>query len=284
MFNENEYKQDELSFVEAKETASKNIGQLLEDLKAFEVAIQTENVAEIYRIYQGKLHKELKETSNQNHEIDDLLAKKLHHGFLARFPYMQLIQKVSPTIYYYKIDQYYHQRPTIVMDVSVPKIYIQSTVLNEWRNFDANDQSELLKIENKMNQIDVQNLTWQSEVAELETTLQQLEKQIEQTAQQKTIFNRVKNEEEYQQLLNSKEKLLERIKQIKNKITDKTQQAEMKEQMQAEYFALQLHRALIKKELRLLQKHAQSIDHLEAELMQFIADYLQPKEEGNEYA
>lgn len=284
MFNENEYKQDELSFFEAKETASKNIGQLLEDLKAFEVAIQTENVAEIYRIYQGKLHKELKETSNQNHEIDDLLAKKLHHGFLARFPYMQLIQKVSPTIYYYKIDQYYHQRPTIVMDVSVPKIYIQSTVLNEWRNFDANDQSELLKIENKMNQIDVQNLTWQSEVAELETTLQQLEKQIEQTAQQKTIFNRVKNEEEYQQLLNSKEKLLERIKQIKNKITDKTQQAEMKEQMQAEYFALQLHRALIKKELRLLQKHAQSIDHLEAELMQFIADYLQPKEEGNEYA
>ena len=284
MFNENEYKQDELSFVEAKETASKNIGQLLEDLKAFEVAIQTENVAEIYRIYQGKLHKELKETSNQNHEIDDLLAKKLHHGFLARFPYMQLIQKVSPTIYYYKIDQYYHQRPTIVMDVSVPKIYIQSTVLNEWRNFDANDQSELLKIENKMNQIDVQNLTWQSEVAELETTLQQLEKQIEQTAQQKTIFNRVKNEEEYQQLLNSKEKLLERIEQIKNKITDKTQQAEMKEQMQAEYFALQLHRALIKKELRLLQKHAQSIDHLEAELMQFIADYLQPKEEGNEYA
>lgn len=279
MFNENETMQEELSFVEAKATASKNISQLLEDLKSFEKAIQTENVAEIYRIYQGKLHKELKETSNQNHEIDDLLAKKLHHGFLARFPYMQLIQKVSPTIYYYKIDQYYRQRPTIVMDVSVPKIYIQSTVLNEWRNFDENDQSELLKLENKMNQLDVQNLTWQSEVAELETTLQQLNKQIEQTAQQKTIFNRVKNEDEYQQLLLSKEKLVQRIEQTKDKITNKLQQDQMKQAMANEYFELQLHRALIKKELRLLQKHAQSIEHLEAELMQFIADYLQPVKE-----
>lgn len=279
MFNENETMQEELSFVEAKATASKNISQLLEDLKSFEKAIQTEDVAEIYRIYQGKLHKELKETSNQNHEIDDLLAKKLHHGFLARFPYMQLIQKVSPTIYYYKIDQYYRQRPTIVMDVSVPKIYIQSTVLNEWRNFDENDQSELLKLENKMNQLDVQNLTWQSEVAELETTLQQLNRQIEQTAQQKTIFNRVKNEEEYQQLLHSKEKLVQRIEQTKDKITNKSQQDQMKQAMENEYFELQLHRALIKKELRLLKKHAQSIEHLEAELMQFIADYLQPVKE-----
>ncbi|HJF19635.1 MAG TPA: hypothetical protein K8W13_04910 [Enterococcus columbae] len=279
MFNENETMQEELSFVEAKATASKNISQLLEDLKSFEKAIQTEDVAEIYRIYQGKLHKELKETSNQNHEIDDLLAKKLHHGFLARFPYMQLIQKVSPTIYYYKIDQYYRQRPTIVMDVSVPKIYIQSTVLNEWRNFDENDQSELLKLENKMNQLDVQNLTWQSEVAELETTLQQLNRQIEQTAQQKTIFNRVKNEEEYQQLLHSKEKLVQRIEQTKGKITNKSQQDQMKQAMENEYFELQLHRALIKKELRLLKKHAQSIEHLEAELMQFIADYLQPVKE-----
>lgn len=279
MFNENETMQEELSFVEAKATASKNISQLLEDLKSFEKAIQTEDVAEIYRIYQGKLHKELKETSNQNHEIDDLLAKKLHHGFLARFPYMQLIQKVSPTIYYYKIDQYYRQRPTIVMDVSVPKIYIQSTVLNEWRNFDENDQSELLKLENKMNQLDVQNLTWQSEVAELETTLQQLNRQIEQTVQQKTIFNRVKNEEEYQQLLHSKEKLVQRIEQTKGKITNKSQQDQMKQAMENEYFELQLHRALIKKELRLLKKYAQSIEHLEAELMQFIADYLQPVKE-----
>ena len=66
------------SFGEVKASASKNIGQLLQDLQSFEHAIETENVAEIYRIYQGKLHKELKETSNQNHEIDNLLARKLH--------------------------------------------------------------------------------------------------------------------------------------------------------------------------------------------------------------
>ena len=45
------------NFGEVKASASKNIGQLLQDLQSFEHAIETENVAEIYRIYQGKLHK-----------------------------------------------------------------------------------------------------------------------------------------------------------------------------------------------------------------------------------
>ena len=86
------------SFGEVKASASKNIGQLLQDLQSFEHAIETENVAEIYRIYQGKLHKELKETSNQNHEIDNLLARKLHDALLARFEYLQFVKKISPTL------------------------------------------------------------------------------------------------------------------------------------------------------------------------------------------
>ena len=49
----------------SKEVASKNIGQMLQDLQAFETAIEKEDIPEIYRIYNGRLHKRLKETSNQ---------------------------------------------------------------------------------------------------------------------------------------------------------------------------------------------------------------------------
>ena len=267
------------SFGEVKASASKNIGQLLQDLQSFEHAIETENVAEIYRIYQGKLHKELKETSNQNHEIDNLLARKLHDALLARFEYLQFVKKISPTLLQYRIGQYYHQRPTIMVDVSVPKIYIEPTVLNEWRNFNETDHSQLEEIEQKINQLDVQNLTLQSEVEELEKKLLPINKQIQQMAQQKTIFNRVKNEEEYLQLLNTKKQLEADIQKLNAQKDDETTLNRRKEAYQQDYFNIQLHRALITKELRLVQKYATSLDHLEAELMQFITDYLLPREE-----
>ncbi|MEG0079085.1 MAG: viral A-type inclusion protein, partial [Enterococcus sp.] len=52
------------SFSEIKEVASKNIGQMLHDLQDFEVAIKEERIPDIYRIYNGRLHDELKKTSN----------------------------------------------------------------------------------------------------------------------------------------------------------------------------------------------------------------------------
>ena len=47
--------------------------------------------------------KELKETSNQNHEIDELLARKIHDSFVATFPFMIHADRISPTVHYYKI-------------------------------------------------------------------------------------------------------------------------------------------------------------------------------------
>ena len=53
---------EEVSFGDIKQVASKNIGQMLQDLQDFEVAIEKEDIPEIYRIYNGRLHKQLKET------------------------------------------------------------------------------------------------------------------------------------------------------------------------------------------------------------------------------
>ncbi len=92
---------EEISFGDIKQVASKNIGQMLQDLQDFEVAIEKEDIPEIYRIYNGRLHKQLKETSNQNHEIDELLSRKFHDNFTQAFPFMMHCAKISPTVHYY---------------------------------------------------------------------------------------------------------------------------------------------------------------------------------------
>lgn len=62
-----------------------NLSQLLEDLQAFEKAVHEEDIPEIYRLYNGRLNEELKRSSNENHEIDQLLMRKIHDRFYRNF-------------------------------------------------------------------------------------------------------------------------------------------------------------------------------------------------------
>ncbi len=64
-----------------------NLSQLLEDLQAFEKAVREEDIPEIYRLYNGRLNEELKRSSNENHEIDQLLMRKIHDRFFARISF-----------------------------------------------------------------------------------------------------------------------------------------------------------------------------------------------------
>lgn len=73
--------QESSSFYDIKEKASMNLSQLLEDLQAFEKAVREEDIPEIYRLYNGRLNEELKRSSNENHEIDQLLMRKIHDRF-----------------------------------------------------------------------------------------------------------------------------------------------------------------------------------------------------------
>ena len=70
------------------------------------------------------------------------------------------------------------------------------------------------------------------------------------------------------QLLNTKKQLEADIQKLNAQKDDDTTLNRRKEAYQQDYFNIQLHRALITKELRLVQKYATSLDHLEAELMQ----------------
>ena len=47
--------------------------------------------------------------------------RKIHDRFIQEFPFMELVEKISPTMSYYKIGTYYHERPTIGIDASLRK-------------------------------------------------------------------------------------------------------------------------------------------------------------------
>ncbi len=120
------------SFYDIKEKASTNLSQLLEALQAFEKAVREENIPEIYQLYNSELTEELKKSSNENHEIDQLLMRKIHDRFIQEFPFMELVETISPTMSYYKIGSYYHERPTIGIDASLPEIFVLPKIDEEW--------------------------------------------------------------------------------------------------------------------------------------------------------
>ncbi len=39
------------------------------------------------------------------------------------FPFMEQVENISPTMSYYKIGTYYHDRPTVGIDASLPEIF-----------------------------------------------------------------------------------------------------------------------------------------------------------------
>ena len=108
--------------------------------------------------------KELKETSNQNHEIDELLARKIHDSFVATFPFMIHADRISPTVHYYKIGEYYHERPTIGIDASVPEIFVIPAIDDEWRKFQRGNRDMLTAIEQQMDNLDAKAIAAQSEI------------------------------------------------------------------------------------------------------------------------
>ena len=48
--------------------------------------------------------------------------RKIHDRFLQEFPFMEQVESISPTMSYYKIGTYYHDRPTIGIDASLPEV------------------------------------------------------------------------------------------------------------------------------------------------------------------
>ena len=196
--------QESSSFYDIKEKASMNISQLLEDLQAFEKAVREEDIPEIYRLYNGRLNEELKRSSNENHEIDQLLMRKIHDRFLQEFPFMEQVESISPTMSYYKIGTYYHDRPTVGIDASLPEIFVLPKIDEEWEKY---SQPESTDYDKKINELDAKVITAQTEIERLDEQIKEINRQMTDLNDNKGFLNRKKIEEEIQELEKKKQVL-----------------------------------------------------------------------------
>ena len=266
------------SFKEIKEVASKNIHSLLEDLHDFEVAIREEKIQDIYRIYNGRLHQELKKTSNQHNEIDTLLSQKLHESLMTTYPFMRQVKKVSPTVYHYQIDQYYHERPTIFMDASVPALFVLPEIKEEWTKPLKTTEEELQSLEEQMDSIEAKKINARVAVKEIDDKLLLLKNERLAIEQNKGFFNRGKIEEDLE-AIQKKQDALHQVKETWIPyLNSPSETNEEKEHLVKMYEEKRLKRAIIIKELRLITQHFGSYEVLEQQLSDFLINYLNGEE------
>lgn len=275
------------SFYDIKEKASMNLSQLLEDLQAFEKAVREEDIPEIYRLYNGRLNEELKRSSNENHEIDQLLMRKIHDRFLQEFPFMEQVESISPTMSYYKIGTYYHDRPTIGIDASLPEIFVLPKIDEEWEKY---SQPETTDYDKKINELDAKVITAQTEIERLNEQIKEINRQMTDLDDNKGFLNRKKIEEEIQELEKKKQVLSnEKLGWLPYIETPETIQ-QQKEALKQEAKADQLRAAIVEKEQRQISRYFGSKEGFGQAIHEFLMNYLgnenpnnQSNEGGSEY-
>lgn len=275
------------SFYDIKEKASMNLSQLLEDLQAFEKAVREEDIPEIYRLYNGRLNEELKRSSNENHEIDQLLMRKIHDRFLQEFPFMEQVESISPTMSYYKIGTYYHDRPTIGIDASLPEIFVLPRIDEEWEKY---SQPETTDYDKKINELDAKVITAQTEIERLDEQIKEINRQMTDLDDNKGFLNRKKIEEEIQELEKKKQVLSnEKLGWLPYIETPETIQ-QQKEALKQEARADQLRVAIVEKEQRQISRYFGSKEGFGQAIHEFLMNYLgnenpnnQSNEGGSEY-
>lgn len=275
------------SFYDIKEKASMNLSQLLEDLQAFEKAVREEDIPEIYRLYNGRLNEELKRSSNENHEIDQLLMRKIHDRFLQEFPFMEQVESISPTMSYYKIGTYYHDRPTIGIDASLPEIFVLPKIDEEWEKY---SQPETTDYDKKINELDAKVITAQTEIERLNEQIKEINRQMTDLDDNKGLLNRKKIEEEIQELEKKKQVLSnEKLGWLPYIETPETIQ-QQKEALKQEARADQLRAAIVEKEQRQISRYFGSKEGFGQAIHEFLMNYLgnenpnnQSNEGGSEY-
>ena len=275
------------SFYDIKEKASMNLSQLLEDLQAFEKAVREEDIPEIYRLYNGRLNEELKRSSNENHEIDQLLMRKIHDRFLQEFPFMEQVESISPTMSYYKIGTYYHDRPTIGIDASLPEIFVLPKIDEEWERY---SQPETTDYDKKINELDAKVITAQTEIERLDEQIKEINRQMTDLDDNKGFLNRKKIEEEIQELEKKKQVLSnEKVGWLPYIETPETIQ-QQKEALKQEARADQLRAAIVEKEQRQISRYFGSKEGFGQAIHEFLMNYLgnenpnnQSNEGGSEY-
>lgn len=268
-----------ISFDQIKEVASKNIGQMLQDLQAFEIAIKFERIPDIYRIYNGQLHEELKKTSNTNHEIDRLLAKKIHDSFMTEFPFMVHMEKVSETLNYYKIGEYYRERPTVAIDSSIPEIFVLPQIDQEWESYQTDPEAVLKQIEGQMDQLEAKAISAKEELAKIDDQIRELKNQEASIANTKGFFNRGKVDEELDAVIKQRQALEVKRGDWTPFINDRAHASQERLNLEDQYKQTRLNHAIVEKEFRQVDKYFGGIKEMNEKINQFLDRYLTPAAE-----
>ncbi|MGM9902490.1 viral A-type inclusion protein [Enterococcus hirae] len=275
-YAENEQEKD-ASFYDIKEKASMNLSQLLEDLQAFEEAVREENIPAIYQLYNGRLNDELKRSSNENHEIDQLLMRKLHDHFLQEFPFMELVETISPTMCYYKIGSYYHERPTIGIDASLPEIFVLPNIDAEWANYATQQERDFDK---QINELEAKVITAQTEIERLDEKIKEINKQISGLDDNKGFLNRKKIDEEIQALEKQKQVFENEKSGWLPYIEEPEKIQKQKEALLQEEKADQLKAAIVEKEQRQIKRYFGDTEGFSQSIHRFLMTYLGSENPG----
>lgn len=269
-YDENE-QEEASSFYDIKEKASMNLSQLLEDLQAFEQAVREENIPAIYQLYNGRLNDELKKSSNENHEIDQLLMRKIHDRFLQEFPFMKHTETISPTMSYYQIGTYFHERATIGIDASLPEIFVLPQIDEEWENYATQQTHDFDK---KINELEAKVITAKTEIERLEEAIKEIDQQITDLDDTKGFFNRKKIDEEIQALEQKKQALENEKLGWLPYIEEPEKIQKQKQTLLHEEKADQLRAAIVEKEQRQIKKYFGDMEGFRQSIHRFLMSYL----------
>ena len=259
------------SFYDIKEKASTNLSQLLEALQAFEKAVREENIPEIYQLCNSELTEELKKSSNENHEIDQLLMRKIHDRFIQEFPFMELVETISQTMSYYKIGSYYHERPTIGIDASLPEIFVLPKIDEEWGFYATQQPNDFSK---QVNELDAKVITAKAEIERLDEELKEINRKITSLDDNKGFLNRKKIEEEIQELEKQKQILSNEKLGWLPYIEEPEKIQQQKETLLKEAKSDQLRAAIVEKEQRQIKRFFGGKEGFSQAIHHFLMTYL----------
>ena len=213
--------------------------------------------------------------------------RKIHDRFLQEFPFMEQVESISPTMSYYKIGTYYHDRPTIGIDASLPEIFVLPRIDEEWEKY---SQLETTDYDKKINELDAKVITAQTEIERLDEQIKEINRQMTDLDDNKGFLNRKKIEEEIQELEKKKQVLSnEKLGWLPYIETPETIQ-QQKEALKQEARADQLRAAIVEKEQRQISRYFGSKEGFGQAIHEFLMNYLgnenpnnQSNEGGSEY-
>lgn len=213
--------------------------------------------------------------------------RKIHDRFLQEFPFMEQVESISPTISYYKIGTYYHDRPTVGIDASLPEIFVLPKIDEEWEKY---SQPESTDYDKKINELDAKVITAQTEIERLDEQIKEINRQMTDLNDNKGFLNRKKIEEEIQELEKKKQVLSnEKLGWLPYIETPETIQ-QQKEALKQEARADQLRAAIVEKEQRQIRRYFGSKEGFSQAIHEFLMNYLgnenpnnQSNEGGSEY-